>query len=431
MSSTKPVPLAGLRGAQWREAEVPADVRASVHSLVTIDGATVNGTLYARGGERTACALMHPREILATHYLVPELLAADCAVWVQGSRSPGNDLRLEHELAVLDVAAGTGFLRGARLRASALVGNSGGGGLFAYYAEQASLAPERRERRTPGGRPVKLAEATLEAPDLMVFVAPHPGQGILLMNSLDPSVTDESDPLSIDPALFPFSRENGYRDPPEGASYAPGFVARYRAAQRARVERIDAFARESIAARMAARKAGGRGPEERLRAGHQAIFEVPRTDADLRDWDLSLDPTDRALGSLWGTDPFRTNMNGVGFGRVCTPESWLSTWSGLSSRASIPRCAPAIVQPTLVVAYTADACVFPEDLDAMRDALGATDATFERVRGNHHGLPIAPGEPSGQAVAGDTIRRWLADRSSASDSPAARAPAPTPTGERS
>ena len=50
---------------------------------------------------------MHPREILATHYLVPELLAADCAVWVQGARSPGNDVRLEHELAVLDVAAGT------------------------------------------------------------------------------------------------------------------------------------------------------------------------------------------------------------------------------------------------------------------------------------------------------------------------------------
>lgn len=80
------------------------------------------------------------------------------------------------------------------------------------------------------------------------------------------------------------------------------------------------------------------------------------TDADLRNWDLSFDPTDRLVGSLWGTDPFKTNMNGVGFGRVCTPESWLSIWSGLSARASVLRCAPAITQPTFAIRYTADAC---------------------------------------------------------------------------
>ena len=67
MASTKPVPLVGLRGAQRRDAEVPPDVRASLHSLVTIDGATIDGTLYARCSERTVCCLMHPREILATH----------------------------------------------------------------------------------------------------------------------------------------------------------------------------------------------------------------------------------------------------------------------------------------------------------------------------------------------------------------------------
>lgn len=73
------------------------------------------------------------------------------------------------------------------------------------------------------------------------------------MNSLDPSVTDEADPLSIDPALFPFSSENGYS--PEGARYAPGFVSRYCAAQRRRVERIDTAAREMVQTRMQARKA--------------------------------------------------------------------------------------------------------------------------------------------------------------------------------
>ena len=78
-------------------------------------------------------------------------------------------------------------------------------------------------------------------------------------------------------------------------------------------------------------------------------------DADLRCFDLSLDPSDRKYGSLWGTDPFASNYGAVGFARVCTPESWLSTWSGLSSQASFRRCAPAVKVPTLLVAFTGDA----------------------------------------------------------------------------
>lgn len=401
-------PMAGLRGAQWNEAQLPADMRSSVHTLTTVDGANLNGFLYSRGGEKAVCCLMHPREILASHYLVPELLRAGAAVWVQGSRSAGNDLRLEHELAVLDVDAGTSFLKNAGFEQIVLVGNSGGGGLYAYYAEQASLDPEAREKRTPGGRPVKLAQAPLARPDLMIFVAPHPGQGILLMNSVDPSVTDERDPLSVDQSLFPFASENGFD--PKGATYAPDFVTRYRDAQRARTARIDVAAKDMIRSRMLARKLSDPSLREKLIAGWQQIFEVPRTDADLRNWDLSLDPTDRKIGSLWGNDPFKTNMNGVGFGRVCTPESWLSTWSGLTSRASIVRCAPAIDQPTLVIRYTADACVFPADLEEIWQALGTSDKELAVIRGTHHGQPLEPGEPSGQALAGEAVRDFLTGR---------------------
>ena len=401
-------PLAGMRGAQWNEAQLPTDMRATVHSLTTIDGANLNGFLYSRGGEKAVCCLMHPREILASHYLVPELLRAGAAVWVQGSRSAGNDLRLEHELAVLDVDAGTSFLKEVGFEQIVLVGNSGGGGLYAYYTEQASLDPDARETRTPGGRPIKLAQAPLVRPDLMIFVAPHPGQGILLMNSLDPSVTDERDPLSMEKDLFPFSSENGFDQ--DGATYTPEFVTRYRDAQKARVARIDASAKDMIKARMIARKSDDPTMQEQLIAGWQQIFEVPRTDADLRNWDLSLDPTDRKIGSLWGNDPFKTNMNGVGFGRVCTPESWLSTWSGLSSRASVQRCAPAITQPTFVIRYTADACVFPEDLKDIWEALGTSDKDNAVIRGTHHGQPLEAGEPSGQTLAGEAIRDFLAGR---------------------
>lgn len=409
MNAPQNIPLAGLRGAQWKEEDLPSALLVSVHALTTLDGANVSGFLYRKGGEKAVCCIMHPREILATHYLVPELLKAGAAVWVQASRSAGNDIRLEHELALLDVDAGTAFLK-PHYEQIVLVGNSGGAGLYAYYTEQANLPPDQREKRTPAGRPVRLAEAPMIRPDLFVMVAPHPGQGLLLLNSLDPSVTDEKDPLSIDPALFPFSAANGFK--PEGASYAPEFVTRYRAAQRKRVEAIDDKAREMLRLRMSARKglSGASRDAEKLCAGWQQLFEVARTDADLRNWDLSLDPTERLVGSLWGTDPFKTNMNGVGFGRVCTPESWLSTWSGLSSRASVLRCAPAITQPVFVIRYSADACVFPQDLDAIFSALGTADKGLAVIRGNHHGQPVMAGEPNGQALAGAAIRAWLKDK---------------------
>jgi hypothetical protein len=409
LSRTQNISLAGLRGAQWNEADLPGSLITSVHSLTTADGANVNGFLYRTGGERAVCCIMHPREILATHYLVPELLKAGAAVWVQASRSAGNDTRLEHELALLDVDAGTSFLKGL-YEQIVLVGNSGGAGLYAYYIEQANLPPAQRETRTPAGRPVQLADATMVRPDLFVMVAPHPGQGILLMNSLDPSVMDERDPLSIDPALFPFSTANGFK--PDGSTYAPAFVANYRDAQRRRVEIIDAKAREMLRIRMSARKASkdGGSDADRLAGGWQHIFEVPRTDADLRNWDLNIDPTDRRVGSLWGTDPFKTNMNGVGFGRVCTPESWLSTWSGLSSRASVLRCAPGISQPTFIIRYTGDACVFPQDVDAIWEKLGTGEKGITAIRGNHHGQPLSAGEPNGQRLAGRAIREWLGGR---------------------
>lgn len=411
MSQSKHRPLAGLRGAQWSDDQLPSGMSTSIHTLTTQDGANVTGYLYRRGGEKAVCCLMHPREILATHYLVPELLKAGAAVWVQGARMPGNDLRLEHELALLDVDAGTTFLKGFGYEQIVLVGNSGGAGLYAYYAEQANLEPRERQHKTPAGRPVKLADAPMVRPDLMILVAPHPGQGVLLMNSLDPSVTDETDPLSIDKTLFPFSAENGFSS--GGAEYSSDFIGRYRSAQKARVRRIDEKAYELVAARMNARKlvkAGGASDLDRLVAGWQQIFEVPRTDADLRNWDLSLDPTDRSLGSLWGIDPFKTNMNGVGFGKVCTPESWLSTWSGLQSKANVLRCAPFIHQPTFVIRYTADACVFPEELDEIFDALGTSDKEVVAVRGTHHGQRLSADEPSGQNLAGEAIRAWFKDR---------------------
>lgn len=403
---------AGLRGASWNAERMKLPFSTTPFSLNTHDGQRALGFLFARGGERKAVLAMHPREMVMTHYLVPDVLNAGWAFWAQAPRSIGNDLRLEHEIALLDVAAGIRQLRALGYEKIVLLGNSGGAGLLSFYNQQSLLPAEQRIARTPGGRPTQLATAELPVADGLIFVSPHPGQGALLLNALDPSVTDESDAFSCDPALDPFSPANGFRRPPESAQYAPDFIERYRAAQVARCERIDVKAREMIRRKREALARLKETPSrtDKLLASHSPIFQVWRTDADLRGWDTSLDPSDRLVGTLWGADPAVSNLGSVGFARVVTPESWLSTWSGLSSNAVMAKTAPSVQQPALLIEYTGDNCVFPADIQVMLAAMPTPDKTHLRVRGNHHGQALEPGEPNGQETAGSHIQEWLKSR---------------------
>src|SRR5690606_24227967 len=141
--------------------------------------------------------------------------------------------------------------------------------------------------------PTNLADLDMPTVEGLVLIGPHPGQGMLLLNCIDPSVLDESDPLSIDPSLDPLSPENGYVEKGQ-ASYSAQFIERYRAAQRDRVDRNYQHARELLARRQQARQrvkeAGAQGSQEDRRlAAHTPIINVWRTDADLRCFDLSQD----------------------------------------------------------------------------------------------------------------------------------------------
>jgi len=403
---------AGFRGAVWDEERLPSGISVSVHVVRTVDGATNTGLLYSRGNERTVMMIMHPREISLGHYVVPEVLRAGCACWKQGSRSPGNDIRLEHELALLDVAAGVQFLKGQGFEKIILVGNSGGASLFSFYNEQALLDKDKRITHTPGGRPTKLSKATMPHPDGIVLLAPHPGQGTLLMNCIDPAVTDEANPMSTDDSLSAFNEANGFRSPPESSNYGAEFISSYRQAQRKRVARLDEYCHDLIKIQQAARKKLRSTVDYsvRIAAAYRPIFTVWRTDADPRFFDLSLDPSDRSYGSLWGKDPFKSNYGSIGFARVCTPESWLSTWSGLSSNAALARTVPSIEQPTLFVTYTGDNSVFPSDASDLFGKLGASDSTESKIRGNHHGRPLEAGQPSGRIEFGGQLSQWTADR---------------------
>jgi len=400
-------------GIDWYPQTLPPDTQILTVPLRTADGAAVMGTLYTRGKPRNAACLMHPREYFGAHYLVPSLLDCGLAVWTQGARSVGNDLRLEHEQAVVDAAAGIDFLKQRNFEKIVLVGNSGGSGVYSYYIQQSMLEPCKRLLKSPVGKPTGFENLAMPSVDGMVYLAPHPGQGRLLMGCIDPSVVDEHDALSVDPALDPFNPDNGYVAEPGKSRYTPDFIARYRKAQCARVERLDETARQLIERRQSARrkvKAGGTERALRLQAAHTPIITVWRTDADLRCLDLSLDPSERHPGSIWGNDPLVSNYGAVGFGRLCSPESWLSTWSGVSSQAALEKTAPSVSVPTLLVEYAGDQTTFPLQVQEIFSWIGSSDKHHVRVRGDHHGRPLSGGEVPGRLLAAQEITSWLASR---------------------
>lgn len=400
----------GLGAGRYVEAVAEPDgVATSVHQLRTSDGARVVGVLRRPAGATAVVTIMHPRQDVTHHGVIPFLLGSGFAVWTQGSRSPNNDVNLLHEQALLDFAAGQVFLREHDFVHVIPLGHSGGGTLAAFYIQQALLPPGRRLTSTPSGRPVPLADTEMPVPSGFVALAPHPGQGALLQRTIDPSVVDESDPLSRDQRLDPFDPGNGFVPAPRPTSYSPDFVAAYRAAQRARVARIDAAAAELLASRRTAGKAFRRTDEaaDRRAAIAPALLTVYRTDADLRNVDLSLDPNRRRYGSLFGSRPDLTNYGLVGFGRLATAEAWMSTWSAATTNADFARCAASITIPTYLLEFTGDQASFPEDVAQFAAAIPAEDLTVAAVDGTHFGDRLEKDAPTGNELAADRIATWI------------------------
>jgi len=390
----------------------PEGVPTSVHRLRTSDGAQVAGVLRKPMGAHAVVTIMHPRQDVTFHDIIPHLLARGLAVWTQGPRSPNNDLNLLHEQALVDFAAGQEFLREHGFDHVVPLGHSGGGTLAAFYIQQALKAPADRLALTPSGRPTRLAETEMPAPSGFVAMAPHPGQGALLQRMIDPSVSDELDPLSRNPRLDAYEPANGFLEAPQWSHYSADFVATYRAAQRARVARIDAAAAELLARRRdfnsEFRSSGDAA--DRRGALAPALITVFRTDADLRGVDLSLDSNRRPYGSLFGRRPDLTNYGLVGFGRLSTAEAWMSTWSANTTNADFLRCASDITVPTYLLEFTGDQAAYPADIARFAAAMPAADLTVDAVDGTHFGDRLEPGSPTGNEVAAARISDWITAR---------------------
>ncbi|MCT9932183.1 lysophospholipase [Planotetraspora sp. A-T 1434] len=399
-------------------AELPPGTETTVIPVSASDGGASRGVLYTRGDERTVVVVSHPRGDMSRHYAAPALLEAGYAFYAHQPRSLNNDVDCEHERLLLDLAAGLSHLKNEHgFEKIVLLGNSGGGSLLAFYQQQATTTPPGRLTDTASGDPLDLNAVDMPSADGVVLLAAHPGQGTFMLTAIDPSVIDEDDPLSVDPELDMYHPANGFREPPEPSTYSAEFLERYRAAQRARVARLDAKARALIAEQRRY-KQKTQEPwfadlplEERAYITRRAVvgnyMVVHRTEADPAYLDLSLHAlkSTRKPASILGPRPDQTNYAPAGFGRLVTPRAWLSTWSGLSTRADLLKSVKSVHEPLLVINFTADSLAFSDESKAHFDAAPSEDKTLRFLDAEHFGYPLPEREKALQYIV-----EWLAPR---------------------
>lgn len=347
-------------------------------------GHPCQGVYHRPAGTRPSTAFIatHYNVDFAEHYLAEYLARRGYGFLGWNTRFRGAEAYFLLDHALAEIGVGVRWLREvAGAERVVLLGNSGGGSLMAAYQSQA-VEPNV----TPSGARAAHAIAELPGADLYVSLAAHPGRPDVFTAWMDPSVRDEADPLSVDPALDPF-------DPAHGPPFSPEFQCRYREAQWARNERITDWALRRL---------------DELRGTRAAdqLFHTPRTWADLRMIDPSIEPSERPARHCYRGDPLAANYGVFGVGVQSTLRTWLSMWSLRTSQCRAAPHLARITLPALVVHARADTGVYESDARAIFDALASSDRELHLLSGDHYFT-----EPAGarDAVA-DLIADWVAAR---------------------
>jgi pimeloyl-ACP methyl ester carboxylesterase len=349
-------------------------------------GHPCQGLYWSPAGARPKVAVVatHYNVDFAEHYLAPFFAERGIGFlgWNTRFRGAEDLFLLEH--ALIDIGVGVRWLREmAGVETVVLLGNSGGGSLMAAYQAEAAggaLAAEASGR-------VADALHDLPACDLYISLNAHKGRPEVLTHWMDASVIDETDPIATDPSLDPF-------DPANAPPYSAAFIARYRAAQRARNQRITDWAKGELVRLNAA------GVPDR-------VFPLFRIWADLRFMDPTIEPSDRPCPGCYAGDPRIANRGPVVIGRANTLRTWLSMWSLETSKCQGPPQLARIDLPALVIQSTADMGVFASDARGIFEAVGSADKRLEMVPGAHY---FEDSDVHRIAVA-DLMAGWIQSRS--------------------
>ncbi|RIV87974.1 alpha/beta fold hydrolase [Aurantiacibacter zhengii] len=337
----------------------------------------------------TLLIFMHPASTLQLLPVPREAARAGAHVLCAGSRYARNDTAAILENVLLDLGA---YIRHARQELGyekvVLVGWSGGGSLSLFYQAQAE---NPTITHTPAGDLVNILGGDLIPADAIVFQAAHISRAQLLLDIIDPSVRDELNPDDRDLELDIYNPENPNQPP-----YGTAFIEKYRRAQLARIRKITATVKDTLAMLRAKDS-----PE--MERG----FITHRTLADPRFLDPTLDPNDRRIGWCYLGNPETVNSGPVGLARFSTLRAWLSQWSIDDSNADGVKCAAQISVPLLAIENTADDAVPQPHARRIFDAATSSDKSFHVMKGATH---YYAGQPGHLRKVTDLTQKWLVER---------------------
>jgi len=325
-------------------------------------GHPCQGIYWTPKGQKPKAAFIatHYNVDFSEHYIAPYIATRGFGFLGWNTRYRGFEDQFLLEHAILDIGVGVRWLREqAGVETVIILGNSGGGSLMGAYQGEA-IAPTMAGLLTGAGRE---AFESLPKADLYVSLNAHQGRPEVLTDWMDASVVDEFDPAPTNPELDPFNPDNG---PP----YSQEFIAKYRAAQKARNQRITDYAKAELARLNAA------GIPDRL---------VPlfRCWGDLRMMDGAIDPSDRPTPMCYRGHPATANKS-PSIGRANNLKTWLSMWSLETSKCQGRPHLEKFDTPALVVQGMADTGVFPQDARDIHRFIASRDKSLELVPGAHY-----------------------------------------------
>lgn len=167
-----------------------------------------------------------------------ELSKRGYSVLCANNRSPKNGSSLDFNMdeVLLDAKLGVAYLRKQpNIKKVVLFGHSGGGAMMSAYqniAENGLKACQGPEKIYKCSNRL----AGLPPADGIMLIDSNWGMAGMMLFSLDPAVTEESNGHSIDPGLDLFNPKNGFN--PAGSDYSQEFIHKFQSAVNKRNNRI-------------------------------------------------------------------------------------------------------------------------------------------------------------------------------------------------